>query len=43
MLNIFAVLFDNDTVALDLIEYYCFTEATASYSTGVLHLDDLKA
>lgn len=43
MLNVFAVLFGNDTVALDLIDYYSFMKATASYSTCVLHLDDLKA
>lgn len=30
-------------MALDLIEYYSFVEATASCSTCVLHLDDLKA
>lgn len=33
---------DHGIVALDLIEYYGFLKATASYCTCCLHLDDLK-
>lgn len=40
--NFLLCCLDNGIVALDLIEYYGFMKATASYSTCCLHLDDLK-